>query len=299
MDKCVNMTRIKHVCCGLVFGIFGGASSAFANNPPGANVFFAEIAILPLMIGCSLMGGFYVLVVEKTGKRPRLAAKLVGAIALILCSGINEGAAMLVALLFGAIAIERGVNMLYWGMRAWWKHQQPMYLQKASPWRLIPAGIALIPLTIFLMGMSIAFQSYIGGTSSSHEETRIRQLQHFIAYQIAYAQVAKQTTGKYAFHYPSRDYPSHFFRIKLEFDDENGNFVAYLLPMLPFPPYNYFTSAPSYRGDQSGMIRMIRVQHHTQLCPDTAPVVMEVPEGDIEKMKGIILYELSKHDPGG
>lgn len=306
MDKCVNKTRITYVCCGVFLGIFGVVPSAIANNTPEANVFFAEIAILPLMIGCSLLGGFYVLVVQKTGKRPRLVGKLVGAIALILWSGINEGAAMLVVFIFGGIALGRGVHMLYWGIRGWWKHQHPMYLQKASPWRLIPSGIALIPLTLFFMGMSIAFQTYIGG-ASWQEKARIERLQRFIAYQIAYTQLAKQTKGKYEFHHLSSEHPypkrfqsdfsyGHFFRITLESDNEHGNFVVYLLPMLPFSPYNYFTSAPSYRGDQSGMIHMIRVQHHTQQCPETAPIVMEVTEDDIEEMKRIIRAEISKHD---
>jgi hypothetical protein len=44
----------------------------------------------------------------------------------------------------------------------------------------------------------------------------------------------------------------------------------------PFFPYNYLLSQPSYRADETGQIRMIYVHNENKLCPENAPVVMNV-----------------------
>jgi len=73
--------------------------------------------------------------------------------------------------------------------------------------------------------------------------------------------------------------------VKIEFSQDHQSFAVYLLPkQLPFFPFNYLTSQPSYRGDQTGRIRMIRVNRKDHLCPDDAPVVMRVGTAEIEKV---------------
>ena len=51
----------------------------------------------------------------------------------------------------------------------------------------------------------------------------------------------------------------------------------------PFFPYNYLTSQPSYRADETGQIRMAHVHKGDQICPADAPVVMKVSNEDIQK----------------
>ena len=60
--------------------------------------------------------------------------------------------------------------------------------------------------------------------------------------------------------------------------------TVYMLPMgkMPFFPFNYLTSQPSYRADETGRIRMLRVHRRNHLCPEDAPVVMRVETEDIE-----------------
>jgi len=64
-----------------------------------------------------------------------------------------------------------------------------------------------------------------------------------------------------------------------------AGFVAYRTPTrMPFFPFNYLTSQPTYRADETGRIRMVRVHWTDQRCPPDAPVVLQISEAEITEM---------------
>jgi len=61
---------------------------------------------------------------------------------------------------------------------------------------------------------------------------------------------------------------------------------VYLLPNVikfPFPPYDRWFSARTYRADDTGAIRMAYVRSR-ELCPANAPIVDRVGADDIRKV---------------
>jgi hypothetical protein len=77
---------------------------------------------------------------------------------------------------------------------------------------------------------------------------------------------------------------------RVEYASDGSGFTVFMLPKTAFPffPYNYLTSQPSYRADGSGQIRMIEVHDRATACPPDAPVVAQVGEADIEKMRQLL-----------
>jgi len=69
--------------------------------------------------------------------------------------------------------------------------------------------------------------------------------------------------------------------------DENGqHFVAYLLPNVgrfPYRPYDSTFSAPTYRADDTGAIRMKYAQSF-EWCPADAPIVDRVTADDVKRV---------------
>lgn len=253
-----------------------------ANQPPGPNVLFAEILILPVMIVCSIIGGAYA--VMRYGKaRRRQWEKVVAAIIIIFLSGIHEGYGFLVALLFGMIALARSFRMLAWGIRVRFASTRPAHLQEARAWRLVSAGLLLALSTVFLAGMALAF---VGYWPERRDTRRVQQLKEFLIYQLASTQGKKAGISAPAADRLTPDESqavlNDFFgetqHIRFESDDEGQHFTIYMLPVSRFPffPYNYLTSQPSYRADDTGQIRMARVHAKEALCPVDAPVVWQV-----------------------
>lgn len=197
---------------------------------------------------------------------------------------------MLITLFLSGMVAIRAITMFYWGIRrrlqGW-----PDSLQEATPWRLFLASSIMLPLAFLCLGMGMAFQSSFVGFGESYS---LDDLKEVVAYQIAYAQLAEQETGKAQFHRPSdpasyigkfgKEYsPDRFFHPQVKFDDLNEGFTVYLPALLPFFPYNYLTSAPTYYGDETGKIRMIRVHDSSQYCPADAPIVQSLTSEDIAK----------------
>ncbi len=272
-------------------------SQAMANQPPGPQVILSEVLILPLMIIFSLLGGAYGILATRRRAKPRRLRGLRPALAVlaILLSGIHEGLASLGALLFGLLAVKRGGQMILWGYIGRSSHERPEHLTKANPWRLIPSGVLLVVGTVFLMGMALAFVGYwpmIGQT------TREKSLKDLLSYQLAYAQRQKFRTGKAEFHRiapkdPEYDlylrplvdtYRGHW-TFRVEYGGNAESFTAHLLPTsFPIFPYNYLTSQPSYRADETGKIRVMWVHKRDMMCPPDAPVVMQVTAQDLSEI---------------
>ena len=267
------------------------APNAHADQPPGPMLLMSEILILPVMILLSLAGGAYAILDRKTVKRRRVRSWAKGLLAVlaILLSGAQEGLGALVALIFGLFALGRAGQMLYWGAR-------PQKLAAAEPAedgrrprpaRLVAAGTVLAAITLFLMGQAFAFVGY-WPTYAGRE--KLQQFQRFVAHQLAYAERQesqsgirqyRKMTGEELRQSPFRALASPSFRI--DYGPGERSFTAYLIPGgFPFFPYNYLTSQPSYRADQSGQIRMVQVHWKDTLCPSDAPIVMSIGQEEIK-----------------
>lgn len=283
--------------------VFASASPALANNPPGPMLMLAEVASALLLVGCSLIGGYYS-VSPRPDKSSSSATccKIALVITVFLLSGTHEGWPLIITLVISGIAVVRSLKMFFLGIQQL-RQAQSDSLQHAVTWRLFFAGTVLLASAIFFFGMAVAFQSSFVGTGSNYaEERRTERFKKFVTYQMAYAQLAEQETGRTRFHRPSKHEPylwrfkyefseEQSFRLQVTFDDDKGKFSAFLPAMLPFFPYNYLTSAPAYRGNEAGEIRMIRMQDTLQEFPPDAPVVMRISAEEIEEMKQEILFE--------
>ena len=265
------------------------ASPALANQPPGPQVILAEVLILPVMMLLSLAGGAYAIRERlREGQSSKRGIFLIlGAILAILVSAAHEGLGAIVALVFGIIALKRGGDMLFWGIGACRRRGKEVEATVANPVRLIPSGVMLILITLFLMGMTAAFLGYWPGIDQSRRE---RALVEYMAHEMARIRLdvdGGETTSHVPL--PGDDVIDEYFDVSRDVveitrDERGEGFIVYVLPgRFPFFPYNYLTSQPSYRGDETGEIRMIRVHDSEHLCPADAPVVLKVTEDEIEK----------------
>jgi hypothetical protein len=122
---------------------------------------------------------------------------------------------------------------------------------------------------------------------------------NIIAYELARARIEKQKTGKIHFRPLKKneiDGTGSYWRhgrirdIQMEYGNDFRSFVVYITPLaqvgpfgkFPFFPYNFLVSHPSYRGDDSGQIRMIYTHQKDERCPPEAPVVRTVSEKEIQ-----------------
>jgi len=288
---------MKHSIRGAVFLItLFAASPALANQPPGPQVILAEVLILPVMMLLSLAGGAYAIRERlREGQSSKRGIFLIlGAILAILVSAAHEGLGAIVALIFGIIALKRGGDMLFWGIGACRRKEREAEMTAANPVRLIPSGVMLILITVFLMGMTAAFVGYWPGIDQSRRE---RALVEYMAHEMARIRLdvdGGETTSHVPL--PGDDVIDEYFDVSRDVveitrDERGEGFIVYVLPgRFPFFPYNYLTSQPSYRGDETGEIRMIRVHDSEHLCPADAPVVLKVTEDEIEKaLKKLII----------
>ena len=253
---------------------------AWANNPPAPALFLAEISILPIMMLLTALGGGYA-VLEDTRDKRRGCLLAAGAGALVFISMAHEGFAFMVCVTFSFAAIVRGFKMVALGIAAGSKKKVPENLEKASPKLLVSFGALLVIVSIFLGGFAFAFIGYFARSPRYTEET----LETYMTYNIANARIVKERTGEMRF---LADIPAYYppgligrtQSFQLEYSQDYKSFVVYVLPIdkFPFFPYNYLVSLPSYRGDDSGQIRMIHTHNEQDRCPADAPVVNTISE---------------------
>jgi hypothetical protein len=290
------MARIGLIGFTLVLTVLGVATLAEANQPPGPQLLLAEVGLLPFMILLSLVGGAYgVLRPIRPGARRWTLLRWAGAVLAILASGTSGGIAFLVAAIFGVLALQRGVQMVRWGIQARRSVDRPVHLAAASPRRLLPAGIVLLLGTVGLLGMVTAFATYW----PAGEGPRQQALRQFVTYQLAEARRAEAKTGRARFRRADSSGAAQGacpvpFRLpdgaRIEYAPDDVGFTLLLFPQKPFPffPYNYLTSQPSYRADATGQIRMIEVHDRRTACPPDAPVVGQVSREEIERMQQML-----------
>jgi len=288
------MPRIGTMALVLALALTVQTRVAEANQPPGPQLLLAEVSLLPLMILLSLAGGAYaVLRAMHPGARRWTFLRGTGAVLAILVSGASGGIAFVVAAIFGVLALQRGIQMVRWGLRARASIERSTHLAVASPRRLLPAGTGLIALTILLLGMVLAFAGYwpVG------EGPRQESLRRFVAYQLAVAREEQARIGRARFRPIEADRPPQStcpVRLpagaRAEYTPDGSGFTVLMLPTTRFPffPYNYLTSQPSYRADGKGKIRMIPVHDRSTACPANAPVVAQVSDAEIERMQRLL-----------
>lgn len=264
-------------------GIFFSTGTAMANNPPSGQTFLSVISILPLMIIFSMIGGAYEVLKQLKSKKLSKVLRISGIAVAILFSMAHEGFAVLVTFIFGIIAIVRGFQMLGWGLGALTRGEKPAHLKTVRPWLLISCSVSLIVVTIFLAGMSFVFLSPLHSEYKYHRMERA--LKEFVIHQFAYAHKHKIVTGQSRFDQGAQDvYFRSFPNTRVEYSPDGNHFTVVMPPdFLPIFPYNYLTAIPSYRADETGQIRMIRVKKKGQLCPVDAPVIMKIEVQDSQK----------------
>lgn len=288
---------MKHsIICAVFLCVVFSAAPAYANQPPGPQILLSEVLILPAMMILSLAGGVYAVRERIRGERPpkRRVLLILGAVLAILVSAAHEGLGAVVALAFGIIALKRGGEMLSFGIGAYRQNKRNTEPTSANPLRLIPSGVLLILVTLFLMGMSVAFVGYWPGIDQSRRE---RALVEYLAFETARIRLNHGSEGSPSFAPTDGDIVDEFFDLSRDVvvvthDEDGERFVVYVLPgRFPFFPYNYLTSQPSYRGDETGEIRMIRIHDSNSRCPADAPVVLKVTEDDIERALELLTIE--------
>jgi hypothetical protein len=295
------MMRIFKTVCTVFFFtplfIVLQTSNALANQPPGPQTILALIVILPIMVLFTFLGGGYsILKLEeniklksKTKRKKERKQRIwkyfpsLLAVLAVIFSAAHVGIGVLVLIIFGMIAVARGFSMIFWGIKSLCSKNIPEYLKGAIAWRLLPSGLSLILITLFITGMGMAFAPWW-----PMDEYRESELKEFTAYHIAYSQLHKTKNGKPLYPKVTKDddvYKECFSfnqEIRLEYGDDGERFTIHMLPYgIPIFPYNYLTSARTYRVDETGKIRMILVHKKNELCPTDAPVVMEVGEEEI------------------
>jgi len=266
-----------------LLGLLAGAQPALANQPPGPFVLLSAVSILPWMMLLTLAGGGYA-VLRRIGRRRRF--RWLVAVVVLFFSFSHEGLAALVALVFGVVAVWRGLRMIGWGVEAKRQPERTEHLVDASPWRLLAAGTVLIVLTVVLAAQAMAFVGYWPVPQNQVEEA----VTHFVAYQIAYQRARgrfHEVTGEEELAELSRVWSLRYGNARVEYAPDGKAFELLLPPSVtldsgfPFFPFNYLVSHPSYRADESGKIRMVYT-HHEELCRPDAPVVRIVTEAEIQ-----------------
>ena len=259
---------------------------ALANQPPGPQMILGEIAILPVMMLLTFLGGGYAVMRERKLEPRHRGWLALLAVLTVLGSGMHEGFGVLVLLLFGALTAIRGLRLLRWGSDSGPRPAQ------ATPARLRAAGTLLLLTGAFTAGLGLAFVGWWPRDFAVE-----RDLKLLVALQMVQAQQAR----------PSPEGPRYQPPVL-----EEGNWVLgerhlmYLRPLgqygaefrlgpggrsyqvwawprnMPVFPYNFLTSMPSFYSDQTGQLRQIRVHWAGVRCPPDAPVYYRVTPDDVK-----------------
>jgi hypothetical protein len=293
--------------CGVAFFMLCAAAPALANQPPGPGVAVPQILMLPIMALLTAIGGGYAILRAKKRPTSLRGARWIAIPIIFIMGFMHEGYSLLVTLAFGLLALTRGVRMIRWGAEsARPEVAAPSPQAAASPeqaatqpsspqrrparWRLISAGALLSLVAVYLMGSALAFVNY---WPDIYQYSQVSYMKSLVAAEIAYSRLQKQQSGEARFHRikPGEQglwsYAEPLMRhgnARMEFSADDKHFTIYLLPYSGFPPwpYRFWTTQGSYRADESGEIRMVRVRERDRLCPQDAAVVMKVEESDIE-----------------
>ncbi len=250
---------------------------AWANQPPGPHMLLSEVLILPLMMLLTVLGGGYALMRAKGVKHTRWA--VVAAVVAIFLTGINEGFSAMLMLIFGPYALVRGVRLILWGVGALRPpEKRAVHLAHASPGRLIGAGSLTCLATVALVGMNFAFVGWWPGEGFVE-----KGLKRMVASTLVEGNERKDASGSSLYQPPEIGILRRNFHDEFKLAPGGKSFQLWVWPdRMPFFPYNYLVTLPSFYADQTGQIRMIRVHKNGQRCPPDAPVYYRVRPEDAQ-----------------
>ena len=274
------MKALKPVCIILLW-----AAPAAANQPPGPQMILGEIAILPVMMLLTSLGGGYAVMRErKLGPRHRGWMAL-AAVLTVFFSGMHEGFGLLVLLLFGILAAGRGARLLRWSFDS---GPRP---PEATAARLRGAGMSLLLIGVFTVGIGPAFMGW--WPADSYVENDLKRM---VALQMVQARKAPPsregpqyqplvlderlwTLDEHRFPFLGPLVRHYGMEFRLHPGGRSYQFWAWPRNM-PVFPYNFLTSLPSFYTDQTGQLRRIRVHWDEVRCPPDAPVYYRVTPDD-------------------
>ena len=170
------MKPSRWVQFGLIASVFV-ERSAWANQPPEPPAMLGEISIVPLALLVFSWSGAAKLYDETHRKPSHRGLALLASIFVTFASGMHEGLAALFAPLLCAYGIAIGLRMISVSFKA----PPKSFTRKMSLW----GGILLIPVVIFLAGLSWAFLGKYG--RYSNDEWVLLNLKAFHAYQTSYS----------------------------------------------------------------------------------------------------------------
>lgn len=288
------MKMKKIIFLAFLFVLFS-VPPAMANQPPGPQEADSMLLIPFVMVLLTLLGGGYAILNNLKGKKTGWIINVLVAIVFLLVALAFGAATFLAAIIFGILALQRGVWMIKWGLHARPGREKPAHLLTANHKRLIPAGAALIIITVLLMSVVLVFTDYSFGGNYFIRKNREEAFIKLVTNEIARTRLTKEEREiiKKGEKEGIRNilWKDDGFReldlkqqsVIIEYGEGGKSFILYRLPHLPPFPYNYLTSDASYRADETGKIRMVYVNKKGKLCPPDAPIVIQIEEGNIHK----------------
>ena len=146
--------------------------------------------------------------------------------------------------------------------------------------------MVLLPAALFLGGLAVAFVRYWPSGSQGQQD---RALVAVTAAHMALTRMDAETLTELTekqIERMIRQHPDVGWRNQWQVTPKgNGRFVILAPPTTRFPfyPYNLLTDQPSYRADESGLIRRVPVHRKGALCPEHAPVIVRVSEKQVQE----------------
>lgn len=251
------------------------ALPAEANIPPAPQAFSGLIYIQVAIVLFSLIGGAYTVMNRRKPQKKGSAIfgwtwRSLLAVLLVFIFSVPE-VSFIIALVFGYIAIKRGIMMLSWSKQCG-VEAKPEFEGLSSKKLLLSGSLLAVSTLVALSLVFMFYQPWYGRYKDDQVLLRI------LKGKLLFGAENKHANGHA---YYSREGDQYFQSSTFQFiygkDDES--FTILVLPdKLPPFPYNQLVSMPTFRADQTGQIRMLLAHNNFQECPADAPVVHVVDE---------------------
>ncbi len=251
------------------------ALPAEANIPPAPQAFSGLIYIQVAIVLFSLIGGAYTIMHRQ--KPQKKGSAIFGwtwrgllAVILVFIFSVPE-VSFIIALVFGYIALKRGIMMMNWSKRCG-AEAKPEF-EGVSSKKLLFSGSALALST--LVALSLVFMFYQPWYGRYKDDQLLLRM---LKSKLRFGAENKHENG-HPYYPRENDQYSHSSKFKFIYGKDDESFTILVLPdKLPPFPYNQLVSMPTFRADQTGQIRMLLVHNNFEECPADAPVVHVVDE---------------------
>lgn len=251
------------------------ALPAQANIPPAPQAFSGLIYIQVAIVFFSLIGGAYTIMHRK--KPQKKGSSIYGwtwrtllGVLLVFIFSVPE-VSFIIALVYGSIAIKRGISMISWSKQC--GAEAKPEVEGLSAKKLLFSGLTLTLTS--LVALSLVFMFYQPWSGRYNDD---QVLLRILKNKLRFGAENKHSNGNP--YYPKDD-DQHFHsgKFKFSYGKDDESFTILVVPdKLPPFPYNQLVSMPTFRADQTGQIRMLLVHDNYEECPADAPVVHVVDE---------------------